>query len=53
MHWCAGAYIAQAQIVQTFKALLLTKELRRAPGPDGKMQRRSLFPHRLCVEYTP
>jgi cytochrome P450 len=53
MHWCVGAFIAQAQIVQTFKALLLKDDLRRAPGRAGRMKRSALFPQSLTVLYTP
>lgn len=50
-HWCLGAYIAIAQLTQTFKALLRKPELRRAPGKQGRMQRRSTFPAHLHVEW--
>lgn len=52
-HWCLGAYIAIAQLTQTFKALLLKKNLRRATGAAGKLQRVSIFPANLTVEYEP
>ncbi len=45
MHWCVGAFIAQAQITQTFKAVLLKRGLRRA----GKLEKWGLFPDRLPV----
>jgi cytochrome P450 len=47
MHWCVGTFIAQAQITQTFKALLLQPGLRRA----SKLKRRGLFPDRLVVRW--
>jgi len=52
-HWCIGAYIAQTQITQTFKALLRRKRLRPAAGKQGKMQRLSLFPAHLVMEFDP
>lgn len=51
MHWCVGAFIAQTQIVQTFKPLLLQSGLRRAPGPDGQLKLRHTFPASLVVEF--
>jgi cytochrome P450 len=47
MHWCAGVFIAQAQITQTFKALVVQQNLKRA----GKLVLRELFPDRLEVEW--
>src|SRR5205807_10621889 len=38
LHWCVGAYIAEAQITQTFKALLVQKRLRPAMGRNGKLK---------------
>jgi cytochrome P450 len=51
MHWCAGAFIARAQITQTFKPLVLKENLRRAAGSDGKLKRRNGFPDSLVVEF--
>lgn len=50
-HWCLGAYIAIAQLTQTFKALLHRPGLRRVRGKEGRMQRRSTFPAHLHVEW--
>jgi cytochrome P450 len=52
MHWCVGAIVARAQIVQTFKPLLLLQELQRADGPDGKLKLwpQSVFPQSLTVK---
>jgi cytochrome P450 len=52
MHWCVGAFIARAQIVQTFKPLLLLQELQRDDGPAGKLKLwpRSVFPQSLTVK---
>ena len=49
MHWCVGVFIAQAQITQTFKPLLLKRGLRRA----SKLELRGLFPDRLVVRWDP
>lgn len=47
-HWCLGAYIAKAQLTQTFKPLLKRPELRAA----GKMVRFSgIFPMSLHVTF--
>jgi cytochrome P450 len=51
LHWCVGAYIAQAQITQTFKALLLKDGLRRARGKDGQLRLLGFFPQHLFVEF--
>jgi len=51
LHWCIGAYIAGAQITQTFKPLLKRSGLRRSAGDDGKMHRLSVFPVHLSVEF--
>ncbi len=52
LHWCVGAYIAQAQITQAFKALLVKKELRRAKGKDGQLQLLGDFPQHLFLEFA-
>jgi len=51
LHWCIGAYIAGAQITQTFKPLLKRSGLRRSAGDAGKMHRLSVFPVHLSVEF--
>lgn len=51
LHWCAGRYIAEAQIAQTLKALLVQPELRRAPGEAGRLRLLGLFPEHLEVEF--
>jgi cytochrome P450 len=48
-HWCVGAFIAQAQITQTFKALLLQPKLERAGPWDGRLVLRGGFPDRLLI----
>jgi cytochrome P450 len=54
MHWCVGAFIARAQITQTFKPLVAMRELRRAPGRAGKLRLTFPvigFPRSLGVRY--
>jgi cytochrome P450 len=51
LHWCVGAFIAEAQITQTFKALLVQKHLRPARGRDGKLKTLGPFPWHLTVEF--
>lgn len=51
LHWCAGKYIAEAQITQTMKALLTRTGLQRAPGKTGTLRLLGLFPEHLGVEF--
>jgi cytochrome P450 len=51
LHWCVGAFIAEAQITQTFKALLVKPGLRPADEKDGRLQRLGQFPAHLWVEF--
>ena len=51
LHWCVGAYIAAAQITQTFKVLLKRRGLRRAKGKAGTLQCYGLIPAHLLVEF--
>jgi cytochrome P450 len=53
MHWCAGVFIAQAQITQTIKALLLRPELQRTRGASGKLHCDGGFPDHLSVNFVP
>jgi cytochrome P450 len=55
IHWCVGAFVAQAQLVQTFKPLLLRENLGPASGRAGKLKGwrgASIFPRHLFVEFT-
>ena len=52
LHWCVGAYIAQVQITQAFKVLLVKKGLRRARGNDGQLQLLGDFPQHLFLEFA-
>lgn len=49
LHWCIGAFIAQAHITQAFKALLRQGPVQRARGDAGKLQRLGPFPEHLHV----
>jgi len=49
-HACLGVLIAQAQILQTMKALLRRPGLRRAPGKDGRLEWLGQFPGKLVVQ---
>ena len=51
LHWRIVAYSAQAQIIQTFKALLVQKRLRRPMGRDGQLRTLWSFARRLTVEF--
>lgn len=49
-HWCLGAYIATAQLTQTFKPLLTINRLHAVRNPAVRTQRFSIFPLHLQVE---
>jgi cytochrome P450 len=51
LHVCLGAFIAEAQITPTLRALLERKNLRRAPGAAGKLRRAGPFPAHLMVRF--
>jgi cytochrome P450 len=51
LHWCTGAFIAAAQITQTFKALLVKPNLRPASRRAGRLQLLGPFPQHLTVEF--
>ena len=48
LHWCAGAFIAQALLTQSLKPLLARPQLRKA----GKFERRLTFPYRFPVAFS-
>lgn len=50
LHWCIGAFLARAQITQTFKPLL-KRGLRRARDGEGKLRTVGLMPAHLTVEF--
>lgn len=49
LHWCVGAFIAEAHATQTLKALLLRPGLDRVSGKRGKLQVIGVFPLHLEV----
>jgi cytochrome P450 len=51
LHWCVGAMMADAQITQMFKPLLLRRNLRRAAGRSGRLSRIGPFPGHLSVRF--
>lgn len=51
LHWCVGAFIAEAQITQTFKPLVAQPRLRPVSGKLGQLQRLGQFPAHLWVEF--
>ena len=53
LHWCVGAMVADAQITQMFKALLVRRNLQRVAGRDGKLTRIGPFPAHLFVQFDP
>lgn len=52
-HWCIGAYIAKAQITQTFKPLLRCENLRAVGGKARVTRFNGLFPLHLQVRFGP
>ncbi len=52
LHWCIGAFLAAAQITQTFKPLLKKHELVRAQdGDGGRLQTIGVMPLHLRVQF--
>lgn len=52
-HDCFGKYISEAQIVEMMRGLLTLDNLRRAPGPPGKLGYVDTFPQQLAVDFGP
>jgi cytochrome P450 len=50
MHWCVGAFIAQAQLTQTMKALLLRPDFARLRGRAGRLKCVGGFPASMTVK---
>ncbi|WP_418314702.1 cytochrome P450 [Piscinibacter sakaiensis] len=50
-HWCVGAYIAIAQLTQTFKPLLRREALEPVEGKRGKLQRFGAYPLHLQARF--
>jgi cytochrome P450 len=51
-HWCIGAYIAQAQLTQTFKEIVQLRNLRPARGRCAS-RFADIFPMQLRVAFDP
>lgn len=51
LHACLGLHIAEAQITQTLKPLLMKKGLRPARGSAGRLKDIGNFPQHLIVEF--
>lgn len=52
-HDCFGKYIAQAQITEMIRSLLLLQNVRRAPGPMGTLEYETFFLKQLAVDFGP
>ena len=53
MHICFGLYINQQMVPAICKALLKRRNLRRAPGEEGRLLMDGAFAKRLVVPYEP
>lgn len=53
LHTCFGRYVAELQIPKIAGALLRQRNLRRAPGEEGKLQWKGPFTDSLWVEFDP
>ena len=53
LHQCFGIHMNKALLPLMLKALLRRKNLRRAPGADGKLSKRIAFADALHVTYDP
>ena len=51
LHWCVGALVAEAHLMGTFKALLPMRNLRPAPGDEGKRKTLGLIVQHQVVEF--
>lgn len=52
-HWCLGAYMAEAQLTQMFKALFTRFDVQPVRGSAGRMQRFQVFPLHQRVRLRP
>jgi cytochrome P450 len=52
LHECFGRFINRATLHMMLKPLLKRANLRRAEGPDGKLQKNGAFAERLIVEFN-
>jgi prostaglandin-endoperoxide synthase 2 len=53
MHRCLGLHVANAQLTEMAKALLLRKNLRRADGESGKLTYDGPFPTPFVLQFDP
>jgi cytochrome P450 len=51
LHQCFGIHMNMALLPLMLKPLLRRENLRRAPGPDGRLRKRGAFADRLVVLY--
>jgi len=52
-HSCFGKYIAQPQITEMIRSLLVLQDLRRAPGPAGNLEYDHFFAKSFVVDFGP
>lgn len=52
LHECFGRFINRATLHMMLKPLLKRANLRRTPGPDGKLHKNGAFAERLTVEFN-
>ncbi|HYO55228.1 cytochrome P450 [Archangium sp.] len=53
MHTCFGEHINHVVLPEVLQCLLRLRNLRRAPGGEGRMRFEGPFPDRLVVEFEP
>jgi prostaglandin-endoperoxide synthase 2 len=53
MHRCLGLHVANAQLTELAKALLLRKNLRRADGDSGRLKYTGPFPNPFVLQFDP
>jgi prostaglandin-endoperoxide synthase 2 len=53
MHRCFGLHVANAQLTEMAKALLLRKNLRRADGESGQLTYAGPFPKPFVLQFDP
>ena len=53
MHRCLGLHVANAQLTEMAKALLLRKNLRRAEGDTGRLTYTGPYPNPFVLQFDP
>ena len=53
MHTCFGRWIVGVEVPELVMAILKLKNLRRAPGSEGRIVYEGAFPDRLILEFDP